>query len=125
MLLARPSVAPDAVSVTDAVYQALLEAGIPPAEVPRVERLLSTFVIGFAASEINGRFASRQVDAGEAADASNLRDERARVPGTDRPAHHLLVDVLSQPVDWDAEFAADLRDLRAVITALTEGGHES
>src|SRR5690348_7911745 len=62
LLLSRPSVTPDAVRATDAVYQALLDAGIPDAQVPRVERLLSTFVLGFAASEVNGRFGAGTVD---------------------------------------------------------------
>jgi hypothetical protein len=100
------------VSVTDAVYQALLDAGVPEAEVPRVERLLSTFVIGFAASEANGRFGAA---------TGGLRAGRARADVAGRPAHHRLADVLGQPVDWDAEFAADLRDLRAVVDSISRG----
>src|SRR5262245_10359539 len=48
LLLSRPSVTPDAARVVDGIYQALLEAGVPPADVPRLERLVSTFVLGFA-----------------------------------------------------------------------------
>ena len=40
----------------DAVQQALREAGIDDAE--RAERIISTVVLGFAASEVSGRFAS-------------------------------------------------------------------
>jgi AcrR family transcriptional regulator len=106
LLLARPSVTPDAVRATDAVYQALLDAGVPEAQVPRVERMLSTFVLGFAASEVNGRFSAGTV---------NPRARRAQFPGGEVLAHHKLAQQLDKPIDWDAEFAADLQDLRAAI----------
>src|SRR5690349_14685208 len=104
LLLARPSVTPEAAGAVDAVYQGLLDAGVPPKDVPRIERLVSTFVLGFAASEVNGRFA---------VDDPQLRARR----GVDLPAHRALGDVLLN-VDWDAEFAADLRDLERVIDSL-------
>lgn len=102
LLLSRPSVTPDAARAVDGVYQALLEAGVPAAQVPRLERMVSTFVLGFALSEVNGRFA-----VGE----PGLRARR----GADLPAHQKLADHL-EGVDWDAEFEADLHDLEAVIT---------
>lgn len=110
LLLARPSVTPDAVRSTDAVYQALLDVGVPEPHVPRIERLLSTFVIGFAASEVNGRFSAGTLDP---------RGRRAQFPGGEVLAHHRLAEHLDRPVDWDAEFAADLEDLRAVVEAVT------
>jgi AcrR family transcriptional regulator len=63
LLLARPAVTQDARGVRDAVYDALAEAGVPPARVARVERIVSTAVLGFAASEVGGRLArhSRRV----------------------------------------------------------------
>jgi AcrR family transcriptional regulator len=106
LLLARPSVTPDAVRAVDVVYQALLDAGIAPAQVPRIERMLSTFVLGFAASEVNGRFSAGTL---------NPRARRAQFATTEVLAHHRLAEHLDRPVDWDAEFAADLEDLRAVI----------
>jgi AcrR family transcriptional regulator len=106
LLLARPSVTPDAVRSTDTVYQALLDVGVPAAQVPRIERLLSTFVLGFAASEVNGRFSSGTL---------NPRARRAQFVGGEVLAHHQLAEHLDQPVDWDAEFDADLEDLRAVV----------
>jgi AcrR family transcriptional regulator len=109
LLLARPSVTPDAVRATDTVYQALLDAGVPDAQVPRIERLLSTFVLGFAASEVNGRFS---------AGTRNPRGRRAQFPGGEVLAHHRLAEHLDKPIDWDAEFAADLQDLRAVVEAV-------
>jgi AcrR family transcriptional regulator len=106
LLLARPSVTPDAVRATDAVYQCLLDAGVPEPEVPRVERLLSTFVIGYAASEVNGRFSSGTRDP---------RGRRAQFATDEVLAHHRLAPWLDLPSDWDAEFEADLSDLLAVI----------
>ncbi len=102
LLLSRPSVTPDAARMVDAVYQALLEAGVPPAGVPRLERMVSTFVLGFALSEVNGRFAVGQ---------PGLRARR----GADLPAHATLAAHL-EDVDWDAEFEADLSDIESLIT---------
>ena len=51
LLLTRPAVTPAARVVRDAV-----QAGLPEAEVARAERLISTAVLGFAASEASGRF---------------------------------------------------------------------
>jgi len=42
--------------VRDTVQAALREGGLPEAEVARAERLISTAVLGFAASEASGRF---------------------------------------------------------------------
>lgn len=58
MLLRRPATTPGALRARAAVYAALEDAGIPEQEIPRIERLLSTFMIGFAASEASGRFAA-------------------------------------------------------------------
>jgi AcrR family transcriptional regulator len=62
LLFSRPSVTPDAVRVTEFNYAAIREAGVPEPHVGRVERLVTTFVIGFAASEALGRFAHRSID---------------------------------------------------------------
>ena len=56
LLLTRPAVTPAARAVRDAVQAALREGGVPGSEVPRAERLISTAVLGFAASEAAGRF---------------------------------------------------------------------
>jgi AcrR family transcriptional regulator len=116
LLLARPSVTPDAVRATDTVYQALLDAGVPAAQVPRLERLLSTFVLGFAASEVNGRFNEGTL---------NPRGRRAQFPGGETLAHHRLATYLDQPVDWDGEFDADLQDLRVLVETLRTPGRLS
>ncbi|MEV1177551.1 TetR/AcrR family transcriptional regulator C-terminal domain-containing protein [Nonomuraea sp. NPDC049784] len=101
LLLLRTSVTPDGVKLVDLAYQALIDAGVPEADVPRIERLMSTFVLGFALSEVSGRFS----------DAS--KDIRLR-RGTDAPAHKRLAEHLT-PDDWDAEFSADLADLMRII----------
>ncbi|MEV4111481.1 TetR/AcrR family transcriptional regulator [Nonomuraea sp. NPDC049695] len=101
LLLLRTSVTPDGVKLVDLAYQALLDAGVPEADVPRVERLMSTFVLGFALSEVSGRFSHASKD---------IRRRR----GTDMPAHQRLAGHLT-PDDWDAEFADDLADLMRII----------
>jgi AcrR family transcriptional regulator len=64
LLLQRPATTPGALRAREAVYGALRDAGVDESTVPRVERLLSTFVLGFAASEAAGRFTanSEQLD---------------------------------------------------------------
>lgn len=104
LLLSRPAVTPDAVRVVDAFYTALLELGVPPAEVPRVERLLSTFVLGYAMSEVNGRFG-----------ATHPRAARGGLDSRQLPAHKALATVLEAGADWDAEFESDLDDLRLLL----------
>jgi AcrR family transcriptional regulator len=56
LLLTTPAVTPAARTVRDSVQAALLEAGLAADEAARAERLLSTAVFGFAASEAAGRF---------------------------------------------------------------------
>ena len=56
LLLTRPAVTPAARMARDAVQAALREGGLPDPEAARAERLISTAVLGFAASEAAGRF---------------------------------------------------------------------
>jgi AcrR family transcriptional regulator len=66
MLLRRPTTTPAALRRRDAVYLALRDAGLPAEVIPRAERVISTFFLGFAASEAAGRFRQhdqRQLDA--------------------------------------------------------------
>lgn len=106
LLLARPAVTPDAVRVVDWIYSLLLEAGVPPRDVPRLERLLSTFVLGYATSEVNGRFSVGTL---------NPRARRAQFPADEVPAHRRLAKWLDDPVNWDAEFEADVDDLIGLV----------
>jgi AcrR family transcriptional regulator len=62
LLLQRAVGTPGGQRVRDAIYAALRDAGLPDTQVPRVERLLSTFVMGFAISEASGRFAARGIE---------------------------------------------------------------
>jgi AcrR family transcriptional regulator len=107
LLFARPAVTPDAVRVVDAIYQALLDAGVPDDEVARVERLASTLVIGYAISESSGRF-----------DVGDPRERRALLEGVDLPAHRRLSAKLETAVSWEAEFEADLDDLTRLIESI-------
>jgi hypothetical protein len=63
-------------------------------------------VLGFAASEVNGRFGKGTL---------NPRARRAQLAPPEIPAHYHLAEHLDQPIDWDAEFEADLQDLRTLI----------
>lgn len=56
LVLQLPASTPEARATRDRVYAALRHLGVAEAEIPRTERLLSTMVLGFAASEAAGRF---------------------------------------------------------------------
>jgi AcrR family transcriptional regulator len=88
LLFSRPAVAPDAVRVVDQINAMLRDAGVPSPEVPRLERLVGTVILGFAASEAGGRFGAAE-------------------PGC--------------PVDWDAEFEADLDDVLRLVEMTASG----
>ena len=112
LIFSRPSVAPDAVRVVDQIYAALIDAGVPDADVARVERLVSTFVIGYGASETGGRFSTGTL---------NPRGRRAQLAAAELPAHNALATWLDTPVDWDAEFETDLDDLVKLVEAIASG----
>jgi AcrR family transcriptional regulator len=66
LLLQRPATTEEAQVTRQAIYAALGEAGVPKVRVAQVERLLSTAILGFAVSEVAGRFrhhTRRQLDA--------------------------------------------------------------
>jgi AcrR family transcriptional regulator len=104
LLFARPAVTPDAVRVVDAIYQALLDAGVPDDEIARVERLVSTFVLGYAISEASGRFS-----------VGDPRERRALLTSADLPAHRRLAPKLEAVTSWEAEFETALDDLTGLI----------
>jgi AcrR family transcriptional regulator len=74
LMFQRPAVTPAAQRPREAVYAALREAGLTEEEVVRTERLLSTFILGFAASEAGGRFGHVDPDAEFAHAAHLLQD---------------------------------------------------
>ena len=66
LLLQRPATTVEARRTREAVYVALVEAGVPKDRTGQVERLISTAILGFAVSEVAGRFRNhtrRQLDA--------------------------------------------------------------
>lgn len=107
LLFARPAVTTDGVRVVDAIYQALLDAGVPDGEVARVERLTSTFVLGYAISEASGRFT-----------VGDSRERRAVLASADLPAHRRLAAKLEPPGSWEAEFENALDDLTELIESI-------
>jgi AcrR family transcriptional regulator len=56
LLLQRPANTPESRRVRDSVVTALEGAGLDPEGARRAERLVSTVILGFAASEAGGRF---------------------------------------------------------------------
>jgi AcrR family transcriptional regulator len=63
LLLQRSATTPGSKRVRESIYQALAEAGVPRSRIARVERVISTVMLGFLASEAGGRLAhhSRRV----------------------------------------------------------------
>jgi AcrR family transcriptional regulator len=109
LLFSRPAVTADAVRVVDLIYQALLEAGVPADQVPRVERLVSTALLGYVVSETGGRFGPGDV---------NPRARRAQLPDVELPGHHALARWLDEVPDWAAEFEADVEDLLRLVETI-------
>ncbi len=58
LLLQRPATTRESKRVRDAIVAALVSAGLDPDDARRAERLVSTMILGFAASEAGGRFKS-------------------------------------------------------------------
>jgi AcrR family transcriptional regulator len=56
LLLQLPASTPAAKRARERVYEGLRGAGVAEPEVARAERLISTMILGFAASEASGRF---------------------------------------------------------------------
>jgi hypothetical protein len=50
LLFSRPVVAPGALRAVDVIYTALIDAEVSEPDTPRLERLIGTFALGFAAS---------------------------------------------------------------------------
>ncbi|WP_040688515.1 TetR/AcrR family transcriptional regulator, partial [Nocardiopsis lucentensis] len=81
LLLTRPVVLAEAMRVVDPLYAALSEAGIADGEVAGWERMFSTFVLGFAVSEVSGRFGEGNL---------GTRERREQLEPGELPAHHRL-----------------------------------
>lgn len=104
----KPAQTPGALRVVEFTYQALLDAGVPHAQIPRLERFVSTFVMGWALSEASGRFAASRMS----------RRERRELLGPDEmPAYDEVAAVRETRADPDAEFLADLTGILDLIEA--------
>ncbi|NGN70305.1 TetR/AcrR family transcriptional regulator [Streptomyces sp. A7024] len=112
LLFDRPTVTPEAVAVIDKIYSALLDAGVPGREVPRVERLVSTFVLGYVASEVGGRFGPGELDP---------RGRRGQLPEGALPAHARVAEALDAPVDWDEEFKQGFEEVLRLVESVAAG----
>jgi AcrR family transcriptional regulator len=74
LVFSRPGDTPGVRKAVAVTIGALTEAGVPPSQLSRLERMLSTFVVGFALSEVSGRFPrDQQEDLGREF-AANLLD---------------------------------------------------
>jgi len=114
LVFTRPAISPGAIRVVDATYQALLAAGTPPAQVPRLERMLSTFAVGHTLSEVSGRFGDGTL---------GPKARRAQLTAAELPGHDALAGVLDGPVDWAEEFRTDLRELCDLVERNAAAGH--
>jgi AcrR family transcriptional regulator len=109
LLFSRPAVTPDGLRAVEIIYTALIEAGVSEPQVPRLERMISTFVIGFAASEASGRFTPG---------AGDPRSRRGQLDESELPGHSALGPWLDLPLDLTAEFEADLADIARLVEAV-------
>jgi len=76
LIMSRPGATAEARRLDDLISEILRAGGVPDTEVPRLERLLATLLLGFANSEVNGRFGAGQGPGGwDAEFAADLDDE--------------------------------------------------
>jgi AcrR family transcriptional regulator len=113
LAFSRPSVTADSAGGVDLFYTTLLDAEVPPADVPRLERLVTTLALGYGASEVGGRFARAE---------SDVRARRGLLADEPLPGHRALIRWLETPVDWDTEFEADIDDMVRLVEAAAASG---
>jgi AcrR family transcriptional regulator len=94
LLLTRAYVAPQAVRVVDATSALLRKAGVPEADVPRLERMVSIFLLGYGTAAANGAFWSDP--------------DATRPPAADG-------SVGATSATWEAELLDDVADLERLI----------
>ncbi len=100
LLLTRAYRAPQAVRVVQATSSVLRDAGIPPDQVPRLERMVSTFLLGYATAAANAAFWSDPAATSPPAEPPGSR--AARTDG----AH------------WRGELDRDVADLTHLLRGL-------
>jgi len=113
LVFSRPSATFESASGVDLFYTTLLDAGVPPASVPRVERLVTTLALGYGASEVGGRFSREE---------GYVRARRGQLGDAPLPGHKALISWLNAPANWDAEFEADVDDLVRLVEATAARG---
>ena len=113
LLLTRAYTAPDAVRVVDATSGLLRDAGIAPGEVPRLERMVATFLLGYAVSAANRAFWSDPAATGPSATGPAAPDR----PGA------TAEDGAGAPDVWRAELDRDVADLADLLARLGRPGH--
>jgi len=101
LLLTRAYVAPEAVRLVRRLYAILDRAGVPQTQIFRLERMYSTFLLGFTVSVAN--------DAFWAEDPTSL--------AVDQPPRGATG---SRPDQWDRELDADVASFCAVVEAAVE-----
>jgi AcrR family transcriptional regulator len=104
LLITRAYVAVDAVRVVETTSGILRDAGIPADQIPRLERMLATFLLGYATSAANSAFWS---------DPTATAPPSA--PQTRRPA--TAPDAAARD-RWRAELERDIADLVRLIEDL-------
>jgi AcrR family transcriptional regulator len=94
LLLTRAYVAPEAVRVVNATSALLRRAGVPEADLPRLERMVSSFLLGFGTAAANGAF---------------WTDPSATRPPMPDASPHATAST------WEAELVVDVADLEELI----------
>ncbi|MDO8122239.1 TetR/AcrR family transcriptional regulator [Isoptericola sp. b490] len=74
LAFSRPGYTPGVRRLVGAIHEAFAEAGVPERHRARLERMVSTFVVGFAVSEVSGRFPHDQAEGLAREFARDLRD---------------------------------------------------
>lgn len=108
LLFRRPVVTPGALRFVEAHYAVLADAGIPPADIPRTEMLVSTYLWGRVASEVGGRFGPG---------TRTPAERRALLDPAVYPRHHTLAPYLEHR-DHEDEFAWSLDVLTGLVREL-------
>lgn len=113
LLLTRVYVAPEAVAVVTAMYGILGDAAVPQSQIPRVERLLSTFLLGYSVSAANHAFWSTD-------------ETEPNPPGT--TSYPSVRPRQGARAGWADELTTDLNDLAVLVrgySAPRRGGTEA
>jgi len=109
LLLGRPAISPAAHRPVEALLQILEKAGVPPRKRVALNHLITTYVLGFVASEVSGRFARGTRPA---------RERLASLAPKEFPAHRRVATYLAD-VDWTRDFSTGIELLMQAVA--TEG----